>query len=277
MKLRTLGACALLSILVGVVFFAPVWALPIAVSVMSVIGVHELLCATGFLNKNKRLIAYAMVFSALVPVWVFFGAGERGATAGILLYSMLIFIEGIIGSEEATLDRICVSFFAAVAIPFFFSSIIRLAEMGGGNLAKGRLLIVFPVLGAFASDVFAFFIGRKFGKTKLAPKISPNKTVEGAVAGFLFSPIAIVIYAIILDNCTVYSVNYINAVAVGFAASFAGIIGDLSMSLVKRRSGIKDFGKIIPGHGGVLDRFDSVLFAAPFAEIVMIILPVIVA
>ena len=268
MRLRTLSGLILLAALFGVVFFAPPWALPIAMAAVSVIGVHEFLCAAGFLSQ-KRLIVYAMVFACLIPIWTFFGSNATAVIAGIFFLTLVLFIEAITSSKTVTIENICVIFFAAVAIPYFLSAIVRICVQ-----PHGRLLLLVPLIGAFASDVFAMFGGKLFGKTKLCPSISPNKTVEGSISGLVAGPAILLLYAVILKLGFGYqSVDYLSAATLGIACAFSGQLGDLSMSFVKRQYGIKDFGKIIPGHGGALDRFDSVLFAAPVAELLMIILP----
>lgn len=274
MGIRTLGGAAMLAVLCGVVFFAPLWVLPIAIGILSAIGVHEMLCATGIIHINKRIIVYAMLFAMLVPAWVYFGEGQSwGVVLGLLVYTMLLFVEGMTGSKEASFDKLCIAFFAGVAIPYFFSSFIRIIALGERSF-EGRLLLIYPVLGAFGSDVFAYLFGRAFGKHKLAPEISPNKTVEGSIAGFVMAPIVCILYTLVLDIPMGYTMNYGSALVIGVASAFAGQLGDLSLSFIKRQTGIKDFGKIIPGHGGVLDRFDSVLFTAPLVELLMALFPI---
>lgn len=276
MALRTIGGAALLIVLLAVIFFAPPWALPLAVGIMSAIGVHEMLSATGVIRKNKRIIVYAMSCGLLVPIWVYFGSGRWGVVLGLLVYTLLLFIEGLTGSEDATFEKICVAFFAGVAIPYLFSSLMRIIFLAD-SLFVGRMLLLYPLLGAFASDVFAYLVGSAFGKHKLAPTISPNKSVEGSIGGFVMAPVVLVLYTLLLDFVILdsYSFNYGTALLLGVAGAFSGQLGDLSLSFVKRQSGIKDFGKIIPGHGGVLDRFDSVLFAAPMIEIILTAFPII--
>ena len=129
-------------------------------------------------------------------------------------------------------------------------------------------------------DAGAYFVGSAIGKHKLCPDISPKKTVEGAIGGVVTTGIIFVIYAYFYRMVQLsmgvddFSVNYIVLAVVGMVCAVLGMLGDLSASLVKRQTGIKDFGKLMPGHGGMLDRFDSVLFVAPFLAIVLKFLPV---
>ena len=131
---------------------------------------------------------------------------------------------------------------------------------------------------AWGGDTFAYFAGRAFGKHKLAPIVSPNKTVEGAIGGIcgsmLIGVIATVIYGMLSGRYAAFTVevtvrHYLVVVGMGAIASVLGILGDLFASAVKRQVGIKDYGTIFPGHGGILDRFDSVMFIAPFVSIVV--------
>ena len=146
MLIRTLGGGAMLVILFGIIFFAPPWALPLAIGIMSAIGVHELLSATGFIHNNKRMIVYGMVFALLVPIWVYFGTGNWGVVLGILMYTLLLFMEGLAGSKEVTFDKICITFFAGIAIPYMLSSIIRIIALADDPKFVGRLLLLYPLV-----------------------------------------------------------------------------------------------------------------------------------
>ena len=110
---------------------------------------------------------------------------------------------------------------------------------------------------------------------KLCPDISPNKTVEGSIGGIVMAPLLVALYLFAVSRIWHYQVSYPAAVVCGIGSAFAGQLGDLSMSFVKRRCGIKDFGKLLPGHGGILDRFDSILFAAPLCELLLLLIPAI--
>jgi len=137
----------------------------------------------------------------------------------------------------------------------------------GGTLAAVALVREFPPTGAWVlltmvlawgSDTSAYFVGRKFGKTKLAPRISPKKTLEGSAGGLTASVVGAVIMSFFLAGLGV-----VDAVALGILAGAAGQAGDLLMSVLKRSSGVKDSGGILPGHGGILDRVDALAFTAP--------------
>ena len=150
------------------------------------------------------------------------------------------------------------------------SSIVRVMTWD-----SGRFLILIPFVVAFMSDGGAYFVGLKFGRHKLAPVVSPNKTIEGALGGLGGAVVGMLIYAIILDFPLKFDVNYGIALLYGLIGSGAGTFGDLCFSVIKRQTGIKDYGNLIPGHGGVLDRFDSLTMVAPLMEALLLLLPLV--
>lgn len=147
-----------------------------------------------------------------------------------------------------------------VMIPLFFRSFVEIRQAQYGLFS---LLLV--ILGCLINDVAAYCIGKAIGKRKLAPAISPGKTVEGGVGGLIASTLILIILSAVLSHCKGLTIKYGSLFLYLILASLVGQFGDLSMSVIKRSVGIKDFGNVLPGHGGILDRFDSVLFVAPFA------------
>jgi CDP-diglyceride synthetase len=128
---------------------------------------------------------------------------------------------------------------------------------------KGVYLIWFVFICSWFSDTFAYFAGSAFGKTKLCPEVSPHKTVEGSIGGVIGSTIGCTIYGLILGQYGIVNLPIYHLLIIGVIGSIISQFGDLVASSVKRNVGIKDYGKLIPGHGGILDRFDSILFVAP--------------
>jgi phosphatidate cytidylyltransferase len=156
-----------------------------------------------------------------------------------------------------------------LVVPFLLSSIIRILAM-----KVGRYVILVPFVVAFGSDSGAYFSGMMFGRHKLAPVISQHKTIEGAVGGVIMSVLCMVIYAVVLQFSD-FRVNYVNAILYGLLGSTVGVFGDLCFSVVKRQTGIKDYGSIIPGHDGILDRFDSMMLVGPLMEALLLLMPII--
>ena len=141
-----------------------------------------------------------------------------------------------------------------------FSSIVMVRYSAD---EMGHYMYVLIFLGAWVSDTFAYFTGVLFGKHKLIPSISPKKTVEGAIGGVVFTLIAFVIYGLVLNKAFSVSIPIYTFIILGLLLPVVSQIGDLIASAVKRQYGIKDYGNLFPGHGGVLDRFDSVMLVAP--------------
>ncbi|MFZ5352043.1 MAG: phosphatidate cytidylyltransferase [Bacillota bacterium] len=142
-------------------------------------------------------------------------------------------------------------------IPFLLSHIVYIDK-----LQYAGILVWLPFLAAWYTDSCAYFVGVSIGKKKLFPNISPNKSLEGYIGGLVGSTILCMITGIIINNFG-YSIPLIHFIISGFLCALTSEIGDLAASYIKRFSGIKDFGSLIPGHGGILDRFDSILFTAP--------------
>ena len=164
----------------------------------------------------------------------------------------------IVGNVRRTIIDVAITVFALLYIPVLFSFMKLIL-----NLENGRFYILYVFCGAFISDTFAFLVGSKFGKTKLAPDISPNKTVEGSIGGIVGVILSFIGITLLGNYKFGINGNVFYWTLIGIAASVAGQFGDLTASAIKRYCKIKDFGNIMPGHGGVLDRFDSLMFVAP--------------
>ena len=175
----------------------------------------------------------------------------------------ILFVITLLSKGKKTIQDIMITLFGIVYIPFFlmFLTLTR-------QLEHGEYLVWYLFLGAWITDSFAYLIGKKFGKHKFS-KISPNKTLEGAFAGILFCAISFGIYTLLLKKWDVVSLNMVEMVFVGMVISVISQIGDISASSIKRFCEVKDFGKIMPGHGGVLDRFDSIIMISPFIYLFM--------
>jgi phosphatidate cytidylyltransferase len=139
-----------------------------------------------------------------------------------------------------------------VAVSFTSMSLTR-------YMKNGVYVFVLVFVAAWMCDIFAYFTGRIFGRHKLAPHLSPKKTVEGSIGGILFAIFGCVLYGFIVERVTDLNANYVTLALIGFVLSIISQIGDLWASLIKREYGIKDYSQMMPGHGGIMDRFDSIL------------------
>ena len=180
--------------------------------------------------------------------------GYIGCLAIPLIY-MFTYI--VIKKLEVNIVDIAITMFSIIFVPFMFS-FIKLLLM----LPLGRVYFLLAFGCSTATDTFAYEIGSKFGKHKLTP-VSPKKSVEGSVAGIVGTMVVCGIIALVTNTYFSTNFNIILVVLMSAILSVIGQIGDLAASSIKRYCGVKDFGKIMPGHGGILDRFDSILFIAP--------------
>ncbi len=264
MKTRIITAIVALFIFVPVILLSDTWVFPIAVAICSVISVFEMLRCCG-LHKKYALSVPMLLASVAGPVYVKFCDGFSDfltytvpAVIVILLYLLaaMVFSKGKIGIED-----ISVAGFTSFYIIFAYLAILFLRYYNGDFGAYVYLLVF---VGAWITDIFAYFCGMLFGKHKLIPEVSPKKTVEGSIGGILFCGIAYVVFGLVLKYVVALSaeINFVLLFVYGVVVSVVSQIGDLSMSAIKRRYEIKDYGKIFPGHGGVLDRFDSILAVA---------------
>ncbi len=269
MKTRILTAAVALPLLLIIILALPKIFAAILFGLMCVLAAYELLTSTGFV-KNMRLVIYSMAMALLVALWSYFGCSQVWAVAGVLLFSVALFAEQMINHIKLRFDKIAVCFFAGVLIPFLFSGIIRIHAVDG----TGRFFVLIPFIIAFLSDTGAYFAGLYLGNHKLAPVISPKKTTEGVVGGLVAATVGMLLYALILDLAFGFSVNYLLVIVYGIVCAAAGVYGDLCFSVIKRQTGIKDYGALIPGHGGILDRFDSMIIVAPLVEFLLILIPV---
>lgn len=257
--------------LVFLVFYCfPPIALPISISILSMIGVHEVLWSTGFV-KNVMLSVYSILLAGLIPFWVYYGQDLLAGRTALFVYFVLVFITALVSKRTVTMEKLGGSFFFATLIPYFLSSFIRLDQLDG----ERKVLLLIPLVAAFLSDSFALFTGMLIGRHKLAPELSPKKTVEGAWGGLIGATIFMLVYGVVMRECFHVSVQFPLLALYGALGSIFAQLGDLSFSYIKRQYGLKDFGYIFPGHGGVLDRFDSVIFCAPLIEIFCQLLPAI--
>ena len=264
---RLVSAAAAILLLFAVLYVDCVLNIKIAVyviAILALIALHEMYKPLGIV-KHKSVCAVGILTTLAV---VF--AGEYIEIA-VSIAVMLFFATAVFRHNEIKFNTICTALFSALYISFgfhYFESMLRM------NCGLGMLFFV--LIAAFVTDSGAYFVGRTFGKHKLAPELSPKKTVEGSIGGIVFAVIAIFIYKYIMQYAYGgIELNTVNITINVIIAAVAGEIGDLSASLVKRELNIKDYGKIMPGHGGVLDRFDSILFVAPTVYFLNKILPII--
>ena len=268
MKTRILSAVVLVPFLFLVVLVLDEIVATAVMALMMAIAAYELMYRTRLVRHN-RLVLYSCVMAFSMAIWSYLGAVQAWLLLMVLVYVMLLFMEMMLDHVKVRFETLAVCFYAGFLVPWLLTSLIRILMM-----SIGRYVILIPFVVAFISDGGAYFAGYFLGKHKLAPVVSPNKTIEGAVGGLLAAMLGMILYALILDLGFHFQVNYGIAILYGLIGSVVGVFGDLIFSVIKRQTGIKDYGNLIPGHGGILDRFDSVMMVAPLMEALLVLLPV---
>lgn len=259
MKSRVMVAVIGLPLLLAVLIAAPPWATMLLVVAMCMLGAYELLRAVNVPQFVLFLSVVAAGGSVILPRIMsiqYYGFWCVAFLSLLFCYAILHY--GRIGFIPFGL--LTSSLFAGIVIPLMLSCMLYLRL-----LPNGRVWVMAPLAISFGSDTFALFAGMAFGKHKLAPLVSPKKTKEGSVGGFLGSIVGMLLLKWIGEVLTGIIISYGTVILMGIVGSFFGQLGDLAFSVIKREYGVKDYGKLLPGHGGILDRFDSVIFVAPFA------------
>ena len=239
----------------------------LVLALVAVIGLSEIYNATGILREQNKLCVFSYAYTIIT--FIVIGFSENPAFAlGVMLFlygfgllSYLVFCH-----DKCDFSSIAGIFFQTLYVAFLFAHIILVRKLSYGNYIMWFIFVT-----AWLSDTLAYFVGIKFGRNKLIPAISPKKTIEGSIGGLAGSVIFNIIFALVCSLGFDLSVNYF---AVFFMAIIAGAmsqLGDLTASAIKREYGIKDYSNLLPGHGGVMDRCDSILPTAMYGFLVMYI------
>lgn len=260
MKKRTISAGLIALICYSILYYSGI---PIviqgAAAALCCFCVYELADATGQIKK-EALFTLVLLAAGVLSFW---NAEEEAEIASICLGVSLPFFTLLMVFQPKMQMKNGISFVVlSVLVCTQLRSIIALRA-----LPFGIHLTMICITECFATDVFAYLIGSKYGKRKLLPAVSPNKTLLGSVAGMTAAVAFCLVYALVLSKLQGVTVSYGLLILYAVIANVLAQFGDLSMSVVKRITGIKDFGTLIPGHGGLLDRFDSLIFVIPFTLI----------
>lgn len=267
MKQRMITVVVGISLLLLILLFYKTVILNIAIALITVVMVYEIFSATKNMH-NIGLMAICGAFAAAAPFLNYFGF-EKSALLATFGFLTALFILLLSKHETLRLEQVAICFMLTILTSVSVSCIAYLRDIYLDNLKDGALFyIVLVFVGAWVTDAGGYIFGSLFGKHKLSPSISPKKSVEGAVGGIVLTVAA---FAGIAQGYNVYlqyngihaQFYYFSIIILSVLCAVLSIIGDLGASIVKRQNGIKDFGNVLPGHGGVLDRFDSILFVAP--------------
>jgi len=251
---REITALVAAPVAIWITGWGPVWLFNGTMAIIAVLALYEFLAlgkAKGYDVPTVLCIAIMLVIIAAFIIEEL--SVELGMFAALLIIPASYVVTK--KSLENSLPSSAIAVLATTYVGMLGGSLIRLHN----DFPEGYKLVFFLLLVVWLGDSGAYYVGKQFGKHKLSPRISPKKTIEGLVGGVSAS----VITAIVIHFTFFPAFPLLHAVIAGVLLSIAGVIGDLAESMWKRSAAVKDSGTLIPGHGGFLDRFDSILFTAP--------------
>lgn len=267
MKQRIISGTLCVVVLAVVLCLYKTIVLEAAISVLSAVAVYELLSAVG-LKENKPFLLSGVITSAIMPYASVFNA-QNYVIYVFLAVTVVLLLKY---HSKIGFEKVAFSVCATIGVSLSFLCIVLLRNQFEKT---GLFYILIAFGGAWFADTGAYFSGRFFGKHKLCPIISPKKTIEGLVGGVVSNILLICLAAFVYGKFVDVAVNYMALCILAIVIAFAGMAGDLTASVIKRQIGIKDYGNVIPGHGGVMDRFDSILLTAPAVYIVTRIISIV--
>ena len=274
MKARILTGIVGAALVFVVLLFLPPIVLNFAMAVICALAMYELLVTTHHVT-HRGVLAASILFSACTP---FFMLGESRMPAFMLLlgYVTVLVLFQIICHQSLKVEHTAFAFCMSLIFPLAFSC---LAYLRGTSERDGIFYVFLGLIMPWMCDMGAYFVGTFFGRTKLCPGISPKKTVEGLVGGVVVSVgssvLAAWLYQILWLNSHGGTVSLWQVALLSLLCAPLSVMGDLFASIIKRQCQVKDFGHIMPGHGGIMDRFDSLLLAVPLLYIVVQYFPLV--
>ncbi len=274
MKQRIITGAVIAAVLVGVFLLSEYVVYPIVLALLAFGGVFEMLRVLG--QHTRWILSIPAYLIALaLPVASFYLMKSYDDTVAVLvlalalfLYLLYSFLVAVFAKGKILYADLSEVFVSVTYVVTCFTALTILRYLPMGFYYFGLVFIA-----AWISDVFAYFTGVLFGKHKLIPEISPKKTVEGSLGGIVFAAVFMVLYGWILSLVAEVTPNYLVLSLGGILLAVVGQIGDLLASLVKREHGVKDYGRLMPGHGGIMDRFDSVLAVSAATMILCLLFP----
>ena len=242
------------------------YVISIGFAIIAMIAMNEYLLAVSKKSKPVSWVAYFVC--ALISLLCIVPQSMYSSTVmcAIFIVLLLLFAQVIITEMRTNFNDLVYTFVGIIYIPIFLSAIAMLR-----NLQNGKILIWYVIFAGWATDVFAYAIGKRFGKHKFS-KVSPKKSIEGVIAGTLGAIIISLVYTYFINKYELAQYSYTTISIISLILSLIGQIGDFAASTIKRYVEIKDYSNLIPGHGGMLDRIDSIMFVAPFAYILLSLL-----
>jgi phosphatidate cytidylyltransferase len=264
---RVLTALIGLPIVVCILAFGNKYLIDVIFAAISIIAMNEYIKCVS--QKNVKVISWISYLSVASIALIHVASSSTInllATIGIPILLLILFSHVIISDMKITFEDITYTLMGILYI-FCFSVFLPLTY-GIENEISGKVLIWYTMIASWGTDIFAYLIGKRFGKTKFS-KVSPNKSVEGCIAGALGAVIISLLYTFGINKFLNLGISYVTIGIISLILSIIGQIGDFSASVIKRYFEVKDFSNLFPGHGGMIDRIDSVIFIAPFAYLLL--------
>lgn len=265
---RILTALIGLPIVLCVLVFGNKYLLDIILAVIAVISMNEYVRCVSKEAKVVSWISYICVASIAFIHVVEIDVINFAVTLGMPILLLILFLHVIITNMKITFKDIS---YTLMGILYIFGFIVFFAlTYGVTGKIDGKILIWYIILSAWGTDIFAYLFGKTLGlgKTKFS-KVSPNKSIEGCIAGTIGAVLLCLIYTLGINMYFGFEISYLSIAVISLVLSIIGQIGDFSASVIKRHFEIKDFSSLFPGHGGMLDRIDSVMFISPFAYLLL--------
>ncbi len=271
MLVRILSGAVLMAILIPSLFLSATPVFDILITAACVMACYEMLNCLGF-KKVWKISLPSFLIAAFIPLCVrqVIDVGVGMAELILLVFIVYLFILlsiAVFSHGKYSIQDVSSVFVLIFYIVFGFMAILSVRNISVDD--KGKYLYLLIFISAWVTDTGAYFTGVLFGKHKLIPDVSPKKTVEGAIGGLFFCVASFVIFGLIMKHFYGYTPNYIILCVLGLVLAVVSMCGDLVASLVKRQYNIKDYSKLIPGHGGIMDRFDSLIATASVLSVVL--------
>ena len=261
---RIITSIVALIVFVPILVFSDTWAFPIAMGIAATVGSCEMICCVGQ-KKNFWLFIPIGICAAASPLLTRAAHISERSFADVitllvgvfLILAVYVFGVAVFANKTLPVTDAGLTYASCAYTVAAFTAIVYIHDF----IPFGRYLYLLVFICAWMTDIFAYFTGRFLGKHKLIPAVSPKKTVEGAIGGIVFCVGSVALYGFILERFFISggNANYVVRAISAIFMSVVSQVGDLIMSVIKRHYGIKDYGKLLPGHGGILDRFDSVM------------------
>lgn len=231
----------------------------VALSIIALLAMNEYFNAVSKVSKPVRWLGYLSCLSIALVHIVPKEYLSTIVTLAVPTILLILFSQVIATEMKTTFKDIAYTFIGIFYVVFFMMFVAFINGMQDGNI-----LIWYAIIAAWGTDIFAYFVGKAIGKHKFS-KVSPKKSIEGCIGGTLGAILLMILYTYVANTFWGMNYSYLFIAGIGLILSLIGQIGDFAASSIKRSVDIKDFSNLIPGHGGMLDRIDSLIFLAPFA------------